>query len=168
MNIKITQIDHNSKYLKDVIALGDANKITLGLFPKDAYEESASKKQIIIAVDSTPGRLIGYLLFNLSRRKMLVSIVHLCVASEWRGKGIPQQLFDELKRITQHGYLSVRVRCRVDYPANRLWPKLGFVAMGEMKGRGKKETRSYLKNGKLAHKPKLGASEWTLPTSNGQ
>ena len=33
MNIKIIQIDHNSKYLKDVIKLGDANKNTLGLFP---------------------------------------------------------------------------------------------------------------------------------------
>lgn len=141
MNIKITQIDHNSKYLKDVIALGDANKNTLGLFPKDAYKESASKKQIIIAVDAISGNLVGYLLFNLSRRKMLVSIVHLCVATTWRGKKISQQLFDELKRITQDGYLSVRVRCRVDYPANQLWPKLGFVAMGEMKGRGKKETR---------------------------
>jgi ribosomal protein S18 acetylase RimI-like enzyme/predicted nucleic acid-binding protein len=151
MNIKITQIDHNSRYLKDVIALGDANKNTLGLFPKDAYEESASKKQIIIAVDSISGNLIGYLLFNLSRRKMLVSIVHLCVAAEWRSKGIPQHLFDELKRITQDGYLSVRVRCRVDYPANRLWPKLGFVAMGEMKGRGKKETRLNIWKYEFAH-----------------
>jgi len=28
-------------------------------------------------------------------------------------------------------------------------------------------SRSYLKNGKLALKPKLGANEWTLQTSNG-
>jgi hypothetical protein len=31
-----------------------------------------------------------------------------------------------------------------------------------------KNIRSYLKNGKLALKPKLGASQWTLQTNNGQ
>jgi hypothetical protein len=31
-----------------------------------------------------------------------------------------------------------------------------------------KVPRSYLKNGKLALKPKLGASQWILQTSNGQ
>jgi hypothetical protein len=29
-------------------------------------------------------------------------------------------------------------------------------------------TRSYLKNGKLALKPKLGANEWILQMNNGQ
>lgn len=141
MKIKIHQIDHNSKYLNDVIALGDANKSTLGLFPKEAYKESASKKWIIGAVDEDTNTLIGYLLFSTSRRKMLVSIVHLCVSTKYRGQGVAELLFKELKRITQDGYLGVRVRCRVDYPANKLWPKLEFVAVGEMNGRGKKETR---------------------------
>ncbi len=141
MKIKIYQIDHNSKYLNDVIALGDANKSTLGLFPKEAYKESASKKWIIGAVDEDTNTLIGYLLFSTSRRKMLVSIVHLCVSAKCRGQGVAELLFKELKRITQDGYLGIRVRCRVDYPANKLWPKLEFVAVGEMNGRGKKETR---------------------------
>ena len=48
MNIKTFQIDHNSKYLTQVIGLGDINKATLGLFPKEAYKESASKKRIIV------------------------------------------------------------------------------------------------------------------------
>lgn len=141
MNIKVSQIDHTSKYLKDVILLGDLNKVTLGFFPKDAYKESASKKWIIVAIDEVSGELTGYLLYSISRQKMLVSIVHLCIQSSWRGKGISKLLFDELKKITQQGYLGVRVRCRVDYPANKLWPKLGFLAMGEMDGRGKKGTR---------------------------
>jgi predicted nucleic acid-binding protein/ribosomal protein S18 acetylase RimI-like enzyme len=141
MDIDIFQIDHNSKLLKDVIALGDANKNTLGLFPKDAYHESASKKRIIVAVNKDSGKLIGYLLYSLSRQKMLVSIVHLCIDVPWRGNGVPRLLFDKLKELTQDGYLSVRVRCRVDYSANRLWPKLGFVAVGEMDGRGKKNTK---------------------------
>ncbi len=141
MKIKIHPIDHNSKYLKDVIALGDTNKRTLGLFPKEAYKESAGKKQIIVAIDEDADSLIGYLLFSTSRKKMIVSIVHLCVSEKYRGQGIAELLFKELKRITQDGYLGVRVHCRVDYPANKVWPKLGFVAVSEMKGRGKKETR---------------------------
>lgn len=141
MNVTISQIDHTSKYISDVIALGDVNKGTLGLFPKDAYKESASKKQIIVAIDENTGRLIGYLLYNVSRRKMLVSIVHLCIETTWRGKGVAKLLFNELRRLTQEGYFGVRVRCRIDFHANKLWPKLGFVAMGEMDGRGKKGTR---------------------------
>ena len=43
--------------------------------------------------------------------------------------------------MTENGFHYVRVRCRVDYPANRLWSKLGFVAIGEMDGRGKKGTK---------------------------
>lgn len=141
MKIKIHQIDHNSKYLNDVIALGDTNKKTLGLFPKEAFKESAGKKQIIVAIDEGADSLIGYLLFSTSRRKMIVSIVHLCVSEKYRGQGVAKLLFKELKKITQDGYLGVRVHCRVDYPANKVWPKLDFVAVSEMKGRGKKETR---------------------------
>lgn len=120
MSIKIFQIDHNSKYLNDVIALGDANKSTLGLFPKDAYRESASKRWIIVAVDESNDKLVGYLLYAVSRRTMLVSIVHLCIDVQWRGNGISRLLFNELKRLTKDGYLGVRVRCRVDYSANKL------------------------------------------------
>lgn len=148
---KVFQIDHTSKLLNDVIALGDANKSTLGLFPKEAYKESASKKWIIIAIDEITGNLAGYLLFNASRRKMLISIVHLCVDSSWRGRGISKLLFNELKRITEGGFLGVRVRCRIDYPANGLWPKLGFVAMGEMNGRAKKESRLTIWKYEYAH-----------------
>ena len=60
---------------------------------------------------------------------------------KYRGQGVAKLLFKELKKITQDGYLGVRVHCRVDYPANKVWPKLDFVAVSEMKGRGKKETR---------------------------
>ena len=141
MSIKISQINPNSKYLNSVIALGDANKSTLGLFPKEAYKESASKKRIIVAVDEVTGELAGYLLYSTSRQKMLVSIVHLCTDLSWRGKGLPKLLFDKLKSLTKDGYLGVRVRCRIDYLANKLWPKLGFVQMGEMDGRGKKGTK---------------------------
>lgn len=141
MNIKTSQIDHNSKYLSKVISLGDINKATLGLFPKEAYKESASKKRIIVAIDENTEELVGYLLYSISRRQMLVSVVHLCTASAWQGKGISKLLFEKLKSLTKDGYLRVRVRCRVDYAANKIWPKLGFVFVRDMNGRGKKGTK---------------------------
>jgi GNAT superfamily N-acetyltransferase len=141
VNIKTSQIDHNSKYLSKVISLGDINKATLGLFPKEAYKESASKKRIIVAIDENTEELVGYLLYSISRRQMLVSVVHLCTASAWQGKGISKLLFEKLKSLTKDGYLRVRVRCRVDYAANKIWPKLGFVFVRDMNGRGKKGTK---------------------------
>ncbi len=140
MTFKISSINHTSKYLNDVISLGDANKHTLGLLPRDAYIDFASKNLIIIATDETTGTLAGYLLYNISRKKMLVSIVHLCIDLSYRSKGISRLLFDRLKELTQDGYLGVRVRCRKDYVANKLWPKLDFVTMAEISGRGKKGT----------------------------
>jgi GNAT superfamily N-acetyltransferase/predicted nucleic acid-binding protein len=141
MSIRILSIDHTLKYLDEVIALGDANKQTLGLFPKDAYKAHARKKWIIVAVADQTDKIAGYLLYYPSRRKMLVSIVHLCIDAPWRGQGIAKLLFDELRKLTGNGYPGVRVHCRVDYPANQMWPKLGFVAMREIDGRGRKGTR---------------------------
>src|ERR1700690_1195101 len=109
MSFNIFSIDHNSKYLNDVVKLGDANKSTLGLFPKDAYREQASKKWIIVATDEITGNLAGYLLYSISRRKMLVSSVHLCIDPSFRERGISRLLFDELKKLTEDGYLGVRV-----------------------------------------------------------
>ena len=141
MAIKTSQIDHNSKYLAEVIRLGDANKATLGLFTIEAYKQSASKKRIIVAIDENTEEMAGYLLYNISRKQMLVSVVHLCIASNWRGKGISKLLFEKLKNLTKDGYLRVRVRCRVDYSANKIWPKLGFIFVRDMDGRGKKGTK---------------------------
>src|SRR5690606_10940303 len=44
-------------------------------------------------------------------------------------------LVDRLKEVTTdlHG---ITLRCRRDFPANDLWPRLGFRAVGERPGRG--------------------------------
>ncbi len=137
MSYKVFQIDHTSKHLEKVISLGEKNRKTLGFFPRGAYEQHASKKQIIVAIDDSTEELLGYLLYGLSRRKMLASIVHLCVDESQRGKGITRSLFSKLKELTERGYRAIRVHCRIDYEADKLWPKLGFKAMAEMPGRSK-------------------------------
>ncbi|RLF27107.1 MAG: hypothetical protein DRN14_05815 [Thermoplasmata archaeon] len=137
MNYTISTINHRSKYFEQVIQLGEANKKTLGFFPRGAFEQHAVKKQIIIAVDDETDIVQGYLLYGLSRRKMLASIVHLCIDTKQRGRGMTRELFSALKEQTKQGYKAIRVHCRVDYDANSLWPKLGFQNVGEKAGRSK-------------------------------
>ena len=72
---------------------------------------------------------------------MLAYIVHFCVRRSQRGKGVAKALFDELKKATKDAFRGIRVRCRRDYEASALWPKLGFVATSEMPGRSKYGTK---------------------------
>jgi len=137
MSHTISVIDHRSKYFEQVVLLGAANKKTLGFFPKGAFEQHAAKKQIIVAVDDEKDAVQGYLLYRLSRKKMLASIVHLCIDTEQRSKGITRKLFSELKEQTKQGYKTIRVHCRMDYKTNSLWPKLGFQRVGEEPRRSK-------------------------------
>ena len=52
-----------------------------------------------------------------------------------RGNNIGKALVDELKRLTIH-LDGIKLKCRRDFDAHQLWPKLGFVARGATIGRG--------------------------------
>lgn len=139
MKFKIITIDKDSNYLELVIKLGDSNSKTLGFFPKSAFEEAAKNERILVAIDED-GNFLGYLLYN-SNRRGVVYIVHLCIDSKYRGKGVAECLFTELKKITDNGfYDGIRVHCRRDYGINNFWEKLGFSPRGEKPGRSKKGT----------------------------
>ena len=137
MNFKVISIDLNSPYFEQVIKLGEANRSTLGFLPRGAFEQHASKKQIIVVIDENTNDVLGYLLYRNSRQKMLASIVHLCIDTKHRQQGIARNLFKELVKLTQKNYKAIRVHCRADYEANHLWPKLGFSATNEIPGRSK-------------------------------
>jgi ribosomal protein S18 acetylase RimI-like enzyme len=136
MNLKVFSIDLASPYLEQVIKLGETNRVTLGFFPRGAFEQHASKKWIIVAIDQDMNTVIGYLLYGVSRGAMIVYIVHLCVETAHRKNGVAKALFDELILISKK-YRAIRVHCRVDYDANSIWPKLGFSAVNEIPGRSK-------------------------------
>jgi len=135
----ITAIDEKSPYLKQVIALARANSSTLGFLPKDAFIESTRRRHLLVAADDE-GNVLGYLLYGISGKKMLAYIVHLCVRPEYRKNKVATTLVQELKAQTYNTLHGIRVRCRRDYEASRVWPSLGFSALGEMPGRGRKET----------------------------
>lgn len=131
--ITIAEIDLRSPYLAAVKALGKAYSGTLGLFPEGAFEDHAAKRWIIAALDAH-GTCVGYLLYRVSYG--CATIVHLCVDVPYRGHGVAHQLLEALKQRTT-ALRGVRVRCRRDYPAHQMWPRLGFVAVRDDLGRGR-------------------------------
>jgi predicted nucleic acid-binding protein/GNAT superfamily N-acetyltransferase len=108
----------------------------LGFLPRGAFEDHMSKGQMFVAI-ADGGFLIGYLLFRIARGK--ASIVHLCVSTEHRGKGVAKLLVERLKSETRH-LSGIGLYCRRDYNVNDLWPRLGFVAQNSKRGRGQNLT----------------------------
>ncbi len=129
----VKTIDHRSLHLPAVKALWSANRATLGFFPEGAFDDYAARKQILIIL-GTDGNCIGYLLYRISR--MRIVIVHLCVAPSFRGIGVARALVDSLKSLT-HQLIGIGLYCRRDYGANSIWPRLGFIATNDKIGRGK-------------------------------
>ena len=124
-----------SELLRDVMALGRANAKTLRFFPTGAFEDYASRRQVLACVED--GRLTGYLVFRTS--DVTITLVHLCVADEHRGRGIAKSLVDHLgERLP--GFAGILARCRIDFPANSIWPSLGFTPRTEVLGRATRHT----------------------------
>ncbi len=133
--MKIEVIDEKSPYLQTVIKLGDANKKTLGFFAHNAFEDHARRGNIFVAVDSQ-GDCIGYLLYRYVPTHKRHSLVHLCVDSGHRGKGIAKLLVDNLKKITKESQ-GIGLHCREDFKLEKMWSRLGFVAKHEKPGKSK-------------------------------
>ncbi len=135
----VTAIDQKSPCLEQVIALARANSSTLGFLPRDAFLEGAHRRTLLVATDDK-GDFLGYLLYGISSKNMLAYIVHLCVRPENRKRKVASTLVQELIAVTTNHLRGIRVRCRRDFEANNIWPSLGFTAIEEMRGRGRKET----------------------------
>jgi GNAT superfamily N-acetyltransferase/predicted nucleic acid-binding protein len=135
MDVSIIEIDDNSKYLQEVIQLGDTNKDTLGFLPHKAFKEAARQRKILVAI--TPkGTCVGYVLYRVVKTKMMAAITHLCVDVQHRGDGIAQKLIEHLKQGTRH-LRGISLFCKRDYQSNNFWPNVGFRYIGEKSGRGK-------------------------------
>jgi len=123
IQVTVEVIDDKSPHLQSVIALGDANKATLGFFPEGAFRKRAKLRQIIVALVPQTG-CIGYLLYRRSYDR--ITIIHLCIAPSHRGKGVTRIIVDYLNQITQE-YSGIGLHCRRDYKLDNMWSKLGFV-----------------------------------------
>ena len=106
---------------------------TLGFLPREALHNYLERENTLGA-KTDDGKLIGYLLHAVNPKYF--RIAQLCVAEDFNGQGIARQLINELKKsaTTQK---DIRLRCRNDFPAHQMWPKLGFSAIDEQPGRSR-------------------------------
>jgi ribosomal protein S18 acetylase RimI-like enzyme/predicted nucleic acid-binding protein len=130
--LKLERIECPTVYLEQVVALHRLNSRTLGFLPKGAFEEHARAGQIVLALED--GVLVGYVLYRIARGRAV--IVHLCVASNVRGRGVARALIERLKQDTK-SLEGIRLLCRRDYDISHLWSKFGFEAVNSRAGRGK-------------------------------
>ena len=134
--MKVIIINEDSAYLGDIIKLGNENSSTLGFLPRGAYLSYAARGQIIVVLGND-NSVIGYLLYNIKNRGMIVSISHLCVKQSHRRCGVGLSLVNELKKRTKDLYRGIRIHCRRDWEASKVWPKYGFTAKHEIPGRSR-------------------------------
>lgn len=98
----------------------------------EAWRDYARRGQILAALDPETSALLGYSAYRLPRSEVVLA--HLAIDPASRGRGVARAIVDELSR--RYGNRAgIAARCRRDYPANAMWPHLGFVALGDRPGR---------------------------------
>lgn len=133
MKVNISQL--KSADLGTVDMLMKRYSQTLGFLPMQALE-SYLEKGTVLGAKTEAGKLAGYLLY--AAYPNYFRITHLCVSEEYQGQGIAKDLVNTLK-MSADTQKVIKLHCRRDFPANNLWPKLGFVALGEKRSRSKEE-----------------------------
>ncbi len=133
----VENIEQDSSYLSGVKDLWRKHSETLGYLPEGAFKEYAAKHSIIIARGAHQ-ELFGYLLYRVVRRGGCwpsAVIVHLCVDSKHRDKGVARDLVQNLCNKIKGNFLKLEADCRRDYDLGGFWQRLDFVYKGERPGR---------------------------------
>ena len=116
-----------------VFQLGESEKEWLGVLPHAAWADYAQAGHLLALLAKHSGELLGYCAFRLPRNDVVIA--HLVVAPDARGRGAARLMVDLLStRYAERR--GIKASCRRDYPANAMWPSLGFVPIGERPGRG--------------------------------
>jgi predicted transcriptional regulator/predicted nucleic acid-binding protein/GNAT superfamily N-acetyltransferase len=132
-------LDTRGDELAEVFSLYRKNSATLGFLPLGAFEQFAREGRILVTYSRSG--LEGYLAYRVAGQDAV--IVHLCVRKESRGSSLSSLLLEELFRQTAD-LNTVRLSCREEYSANRLWPRHDFVCDSEKSGRGSDGARLFL------------------------
>ena len=127
--IQVQVINQTSPYLGRVKELWRAHSTTLGFFPDGAFNDYAASKHVLVAIEPQTKQCVGYLLYRVSGHRAI--IVHLCVDPAWRQHGVAHRLVDALANIT-HDLYGIGLKCRRDFDATLIWPRLGFIAQQEI------------------------------------
>ena len=128
MSITISKL--TSADLGAVDKLMKSNRRTLGFLPREALLEYINKEGVLGAKTSDD-QLVGYLLY--AAYPSYFRITQLCVSENFRNQGIAKGFIDKIKKSATTQKI-IKLRCRNDFPAHRMWPKLGFVPLDERPG----------------------------------
>lgn len=123
--------DRATSDIADVIALGDKNRKTLGFLPRAGYIAAAENRHIVVA-KAPDGSIAGYCLFSPTRS--YVRIVHVCVGDDHTGHGLAAGMVDVVSDLNPDSP-GLRLKCRRDWDASLMWPKLGFQPRTDVRGR---------------------------------
>jgi GNAT superfamily N-acetyltransferase len=133
--VRVIVVPADDQLVSDLVILADRASDTLGFLPRQVFQEAARKRTLLAAVQGK--KLCGYALFGLPQQ--YIRLTHLCIAPEFRGRGVARGLITEISRLHPDP-LGIKLRCRRDYPAHNMWPHLGFQPLHERRGRGVKPT----------------------------
>ena len=130
----IEEVSPDSPHYQRVVELGNANSRTLGLLPYAAINQAAAEGRVLAFVED--GEVKGYALYARRVRKGDISLTHLCVDQDQRGRGVASELVEAIvERYPNRA--GIRLSCRKDYDADAMWPHLGFRRLGEKPGRSR-------------------------------
>jgi GNAT superfamily N-acetyltransferase/predicted nucleic acid-binding protein len=109
----------------------DQDKMALGFLPAGAYEEAASRGNLLVAI--CDGSYAGHLLFGGSYPSL--KVFQLYVSESLRRCGIGTALVSGLVNLANHhGYLSITANVAEDLAANAFWERAGFVLLRSKPG----------------------------------
>lgn len=118
--------------LDAIEALRAENNDTLGFLAEPVMADYVGRGGALgISADD---RVIAYCLF--ARHRHHIRIIHLCVGPTERGSGHARALVDAVvKEAEAQRVGGIKLNCRRDFPANAVWPRLGFIAVDEKKAK---------------------------------
>lgn len=129
--VRVVEVLYPSNRFNDVEKLWRRNRRQLGFMPTEGFKERADRGTLLAAVHQ--GEVLGYVLFDLPGNE--VKIIHLCVASSARRKGVGRLLVERVSNLHRRRR-GIRVTYRRDYDAGAFWQRVGFLPVGEREGRG--------------------------------
>ena len=132
MKVTISQLTSTDLDAVDELMKRDSR--TLGFLTRETLLEAYLNKGGGLGAKTKNGKLIGYLLYGDYPDRF--RIAQLCVSEGFRGQDIAKRLLEALKESATTQKI-IKLHCRRDFPANDIWPRLGFVALYEKSGRSK-------------------------------
>jgi hypothetical protein len=125
------EVRAGSDLFRQVLELGNGKaKRWLGPMPDSGFADRAHKGTLLAAIAS--GQTVGYVMYDLPANQ--VKIRHLCVAGSAERTGVARFMVECLS--ARHPERrGLEAACRRDYPANGLWPRLGFRPAATRVGR---------------------------------